>query len=232
MLEKIENILERLKKKRKKLINRAQFLDIVRVPDRELVSWYNRGLIIFNINKRKEYDEEEILEVVYMIVLKEIFTNPELKRIVARAKKTDDEFIDIYRRCYMNKLWSMRTSEFSVVKEYIEQNIVNPFKNDLNTLLFVGQHSSGRLLDDSIMNATKSNHPFNIPVTVYESNFRKKLRNKIKQCPFCGKPSYTFKIVYYSSPPITWKMLCGRAGTMLVCPKCKKDLYYKIEFIN
>lgn len=48
-----------------------------------------------------------------------------------------------------------------------------------------------------------------------------------RTCPDCGE---RFIQLYFSSPDWTWQQLCGRAGDMLVCPKChaQKDFILKI----
>ena len=46
-------------------------------------------------------------------------------------------------------------------------------------------------------------------------------------CPDCGERLVQ---LYFSSPDRTWQQLCGRAGDLLVCPKChtQKDFILKI----
>ena len=48
-----------------------------------------------------------------------------------------------------------------------------------------------------------------------------------KTCPDCGERLIQ---LYFSSPDWTWRELCGRAGDMLICPKCheQKDFFLRI----
>ena len=52
------------------------------------------------------------------------------------------------------------------------------------------------------------------------------LENK---CPCCGDNLF---LVYHFSPSWTWKKLCGRAGFLVFCPKCKKDLMFLLTKMN
>jgi len=51
-------------------------------------------------------------------------------------------------------------------------------------------------------------------------------------CPKCGKGVKYLKVFYFKSPPETWEMLCGRAGWMVICEDCKKQVYFKTEVMN
>lgn len=57
--------------------------------------------------------------------------------------------------------------------------------------------------------------------------------DRVKQisdkCPKCGTSLVSF---YYSYPPIAWKELAGRAGTMTICPKCGKSLSFRLELMS
>ncbi len=48
-------------------------------------------------------------------------------------------------------------------------------------------------------------------------------------CPDCGGRLVSF---YFSSPTWTWMHLCGRAGTMTICPDCPKQLDFNLEIMN
>jgi len=48
-----------------------------------------------------------------------------------------------------------------------------------------------------------------------------------KICPKCGMASEDLYWINYKSPQWTWYELCGRAGPMSICPKCK----IQVEFI-
>lgn len=38
--------------------------------------------------------------------------------------------------------------------------------------------------------------------------------------------------VYFSSPSWTWEKLCGRAGNMLICPKCHTQQEFMLTLMN
>lgn len=50
-----------------------------------------------------------------------------------------------------------------------------------------------------------------------------------KVCSDCGQPLVR---LYFSSPKWTWQHLCGRAGTMLICPSCGMQVDFALEIMN
>lgn len=48
-------------------------------------------------------------------------------------------------------------------------------------------------------------------------------------CPECGK---RYAQLHFSSPSWTWRALCGRAGTMTICPSCLKQESFILEIMN
>ena len=58
-------------------------------------------------------------------------------------------------------------------------------------------------------------------------NYPEKVCLSYETCPDCGEQLIQ---VYFSSPSWTWEQLCGRAGDMLICPKCheQKDFFLRI----
>lgn len=48
-------------------------------------------------------------------------------------------------------------------------------------------------------------------------------------CPECGKK---YVQLHFSSPSWTWRALCGRAGTMTICPSCLKQESFILEIMN
>ena len=51
-------------------------------------------------------------------------------------------------------------------------------------------------------------------------------------CPKCQTPPDALSWFYFESPKETWKMLCGTAGWMVVCDRCKKQVGYFEEVIS
>jgi hypothetical protein len=47
-----------------------------------------------------------------------------------------------------------------------------------------------------------------------------------KSCPECGLPSEQLTWIYFRSPSWTWKHLCGRAGPLSLCPKCRIQVQF------
>lgn len=50
-----------------------------------------------------------------------------------------------------------------------------------------------------------------------------------KVCPNCGQPLVR---LYFTSPKWTWQHLCGRAGTMLICPSCATQVDFALKIMN
>ena len=50
-----------------------------------------------------------------------------------------------------------------------------------------------------------------------------------RRCPDCGNKMLKFHVC---SPPWTWANLCGRAGTITFCPRCKSQQGFCLEFMN
>ena len=48
-------------------------------------------------------------------------------------------------------------------------------------------------------------------------------------CPECGRNCLR---IYFSSPDWTWQQLCGRAGTMVICNHCPKQIDFRLEIMN
>jgi hypothetical protein len=65
-----------------------------------------------------------------------------------------------------------------------------------------------------------------------ETDIRKWLVGKIKECPKCKKPLEELEVFYFKSPEETWSGLCGTAGWIVVCFDCKKQIDYFEEVIS
>jgi hypothetical protein len=53
-----------------------------------------------------------------------------------------------------------------------------------------------------------------------------------KDCPNCGSRPETLAWFYFSSPDDTWQHLCGRAGWMTVCDRCRRQVDFFMELMN
>ena len=49
------------------------------------------------------------------------------------------------------------------------------------------------------------------------------------KCPLCGKQ---LTRIWFDSPKWTWDNLMGRAGTMLICPHCAKQIKFMCFILN
>jgi len=48
-------------------------------------------------------------------------------------------------------------------------------------------------------------------------------------CPYCGENIIK---IYFHSPTWTWKSLCGRAGDLYICPKCRTQKDFILTKMN
>lgn len=51
-------------------------------------------------------------------------------------------------------------------------------------------------------------------------------------CPLCGKRGENLARFYFQSPAWTWRELCGRAGIIVVCDPCRKQVAFAPTVIN
>ncbi|MBI5625071.1 MAG: hypothetical protein HY924_14940 [Elusimicrobia bacterium] len=48
-------------------------------------------------------------------------------------------------------------------------------------------------------------------------------------CPSCGAGGRGLELFYYRTPERTWRLLCGRAGWIVVCPSCRRQVRFFLE---
>ena len=53
-----------------------------------------------------------------------------------------------------------------------------------------------------------------------------------KSCPKCGLKSDKLVWINFCTPADTWKNLCGRAGSLSICPLCKIQVEFIPEITN
>lgn len=51
-------------------------------------------------------------------------------------------------------------------------------------------------------------------------------------CPLCGKKSEHLIWINFTSPPVTWSILCGRSGPMSICCECRIPVEFDMELLN
>lgn len=51
-------------------------------------------------------------------------------------------------------------------------------------------------------------------------------------CARCATPSDRLTWIYFESPEWTWKHLCGRAGWMVVCDRCRRQVGFFCEVLS
>lgn len=66
--------------------------------------------------------------------------------------------------------------------------------------------------------------------------FKDKLKSKDFEnhdnCPNCKLKSEKLIWIKFRSPEWTWQNLCGRAGPLSICPKCKIQVEFITEIMN
>lgn len=62
-------------------------------------------------------------------------------------------------------------------------------------------------------------------------DFRRECGSEVK-CPSCLRPASELTWIYFSSPPWTWKMLCGREGWLVVCDNCHLQVKFFCTIMN
>lgn len=65
-----------------------------------------------------------------------------------------------------------------------------------------------------------------------KNEIKNRLRNIIQPCPSCQKTIEDLEVLYFESPPETWRMMCGRAGWMVACFHCKKQIWFELCIMN
>jgi hypothetical protein len=51
-------------------------------------------------------------------------------------------------------------------------------------------------------------------------------------CPRCSASASELSWIYFVSPKLTWEKLCGRAGWLTVCDKCRIQVQFFMELLN
>lgn len=65
-----------------------------------------------------------------------------------------------------------------------------------------------------------------------EKEVRERFQGSIEPCPTCQKEFKDMEILYFVSPPYTWKSMCGREGWMVICPDCKEVRNFELSVMN
>ena len=52
------------------------------------------------------------------------------------------------------------------------------------------------------------------------------------KCPQCSRSGDQLARFYFSSPAWTWENLCGRAGWMVVCDRCHRQVEFAFDVMN
>ena len=51
-------------------------------------------------------------------------------------------------------------------------------------------------------------------------------------CPLCKTPADKLSWIYLVTPEWTWQTLCGKAGWMTVCDRCKLQIDFFVDITN
>lgn len=52
------------------------------------------------------------------------------------------------------------------------------------------------------------------------------------RCPSCGKTAEKLACFFFKSPKWTWRRLCGRAGWMVVCDECHRQVKFNLSYLS
>jgi hypothetical protein len=61
---------------------------------------------------------------------------------------------------------------------------------------------------------------------------KRELLPSAAECPGCGRESGDLDWFWFSSPPETWRGLCGRAGWMTFCDGCRRRVEFFLTIMN
>jgi len=61
---------------------------------------------------------------------------------------------------------------------------------------------------------------------------RERYLEQARCCPKCKAKADELAWFYFSSPDITWEHLCGRAGWLTVCDRCRVQVDFFLEVLN
>ena len=61
---------------------------------------------------------------------------------------------------------------------------------------------------------------------------REDYANQRGSCPSCGASPDQLAWFYFESPAWSWEHLCGRAGWMTVCDRCRRQVNYFEEVMS
>ncbi len=50
-----------------------------------------------------------------------------------------------------------------------------------------------------------------------------------RACPTCNTPPEKLRWIYFITPPVTWEQRRGRAGYLLICEKCRRQVDFFCE---
>ena len=99
----------------------------------------------------------------------------------------------------------MKNLDYTKVKEQIIENLEKVKKQD----------------DDHI-------YPWE-DVFASMENYPERVLEIDRTCPVCSSKCVS---LYFRSPDWTWKNLMGRAGNMVICPNCAKQLDFRCHILS
>lgn len=232
---------------------REEFLKEIGVVSDELKQWKQLGLLSFDIDEITEFDEKEIIEASF---IKALVKNSGISfdRILFMLSKLEKPYCydlrDIFWDFRKNEWHSIENLLENKIQEYIENNFEELFNeyfdNYLENLKEEGDHDRlNELLKKIQFYQINNDDQFpwehviacrNIKKSPNtgetEKEFRKRFQGQINPCPKCGKSFDKMEVFYFESPPKTWEMLCGRAGWIVICIDCKKQIRFELEVMN
>lgn len=61
---------------------------------------------------------------------------------------------------------------------------------------------------------------------------RQHYTKRAQACPHCQKSAHELTWIYFSTPDWTWDKLCGKAGWLIICEDCNKQVDFFLEMLN
>ena len=231
-----------------------EFLKETGVDINELHQWFELGWLSFDPKTQKVYDDKEYYEIMFIKGLVRLGLPKE--KIIYMLSQLEKPYCYNHNDVY----WDFNKNEWTefsqVIDKYLDDNmheiVVNNLgayledlaeqgdKDELEKIIGSAQELLNKIIaaeeDDEFFpwediiacrNKKKSSETGEA-----EAEARKRLEGTIAPCPKCGKKFEEMELFYFESPEETWRHLCGRAGWIVICPDCKKQIRFMLEVMS
>ncbi|GEM_PF-6613951 len=106
------------------------------------------------------------------------------------------------------------------IKEFYEKEAIK-YKDYDHTVFFPWPDVS------ACLNEKSSKHVYRTA-----DDFKNDPKHKDIKCTGCNRGLDSLDVIYFKSPDWTWWKLAGRMGWLVLCDKCKKQVYFEAEVMN